>query len=216
MIHVIGNSHVSIFTGQNVMVPIWPEKHILDKLPYFRTYRLGPVIAYNFYEHHLDKVLEIISTVEIPKTDQILFCVGEVDCRWHLPKQAQTQNKSISTIVDECIARYFRAIQHIKSIGHTPLVWCAHPSCRSGHDDDLEKPVFGDCAERVKTAKYFNDYLGNICNKNNIKFISIFDKLLDKDGLTNSYYMADYCHLNAEKVMSMVLDEFKLLKLICI
>ena len=68
-----------------------------DSIDIFRTYHLGPTIAYNFYEHHFPRVLDIINTSNINKEDDyICLVVGEVDCRWHLPLQAEKQDRNVN------------------------------------------------------------------------------------------------------------------------
>ena len=46
VIYCIGDSHVSFFSGKDAIVPCWPFPSE-DMIPFFRTFRLGPVLAYN-------------------------------------------------------------------------------------------------------------------------------------------------------------------------
>ena len=70
-IHVIGNSHVSIFAGSSNIITYYPHKSIYSVKNEtnetnetneieFNVYHLGPIIAYNFFDHHYPKVLDII------------------------------------------------------------------------------------------------------------------------------------------------------------
>ena len=45
MIHCIGDSHSAVFSGEETMQPEWPEL-ASNKLPFFKSYRLGPATAY--------------------------------------------------------------------------------------------------------------------------------------------------------------------------
>ena len=47
LFHCIGDSHASFFSGRDRMCPKWPEGDAKSRLPFFRYYRLGPVLAYN-------------------------------------------------------------------------------------------------------------------------------------------------------------------------
>ena len=49
MIHFIGDSHASIFSGNYDMQPIWPDRSN-DILPNFKSYRIGPATAYKLNE----------------------------------------------------------------------------------------------------------------------------------------------------------------------
>ena len=96
-IFCIGNSHVNIFRGID-------EVFGDDKIEMFKTKHIGPTIAYNFYEHHYPQVLDYLSSTNINITnDYVMLIVGEVDCRWHLPKQAELQNRNVENLIEECI-----------------------------------------------------------------------------------------------------------------
>src|SRR5688572_14786627 len=107
--HVIGDSHVSLFSGKDQIVPTWNEPHE-DLLPQFRTYRLGAMLAYNLAtERHegRDKLFACIKT--LPKNSKVLLCFGEIDCRAHLVKQARAQEKTLDDVARECAGRYAEA-----------------------------------------------------------------------------------------------------------
>ncbi len=212
-IHVIGNSHVSIFSGSSSILPQYPHKSIYcvpDTSIEFHVYHIGPTIAYNFYEHHYPKVLDIVFNNVINKEDEyILLIVGEVDCRWHIPKQASIQNKNSNTVVDECVERFFRTILDLKSKGYKCICWGGHPSTNSGHNDDPNCPVFGDVIERNKITKYFEYKCKEKCEQNDIDFISIVDLLLNNDGTTNMNFFIDYCHLNHSLILDDIINLLK-------
>ena len=140
----------------------------------------------------------------IKKNDYICIVVGEVDCRWHLPKQSEVQNRPINDLVEEAINRFFRCYLDLKERGYKVITWGGHPSTTSGHDDDLNKPVYGDCVTRNKISLYWNDYLKKISDENNVKFLSVMKYLIDDDGLTKMDFFLDYCHLNTWKILPFV------------
>ncbi len=47
-VYCLGDSHVSFFSGTDRIQPVWPERSV-DALPVFRTFHLGPVLAYNLH-----------------------------------------------------------------------------------------------------------------------------------------------------------------------
>lgn len=204
IIHCIGNSHVNIFKGGDVIMDG------SDTIPLFKTHYIGPIIAYNFHDHHYPKALEYIQTSVNKDVDYIMFIVGEVDCRWHIPKQAELRNKPVFEIVDECLERYFKSFIDLKNQRYKLIGWGGHPSTTSGHDDDVHKPVYGDCLTRNTISKYWSDSLRKLCVEHDIPFISLVDDLIDDEsGLTKMEYFIDYCHLKSSMVIDMVIKQLK-------
>jgi hypothetical protein len=199
----IGNSHVNIFRGID---QVWGN----DTIDLFTTKHLGATIAYNFYEHHYPQVLDYLSSTNINmQTDYVMLIVGEVDCRWHLPKQAEIQNINIEHLVEECINRYFRCYLDLINRGYKVIVWGGHPSTTSGHCDNADSPVYGNCEYRNTITLYWNNYLKQLSEKNNIPFLSIIKYLIDDNNLTKMEYFMDYCHLKSSMVMPFVNKELK-------
>jgi len=167
------------------------------------------VIAYNFFEHHFPLMIQTLNQLPITPTDKVLIAVGEVDCRWHLPKQAETQNRPVDEVVKECIDRFFRAHLVLKENGYDVIGWGGHPSTTSGHSDVDHSPVYGDCLSRNKISLLWSDYLGEKCHQNGIKFVSIIRDLINVDGLTKMEYYKDYCHLDSKKLLPSVTEQFR-------
>lgn len=202
-IFCIGNSHVNIFRGVDSVFSN-------DEIDMFTTMYLGPTIAYNFYENHYPKVLEYLSSTIINiKEDYVMLIVGEVDCRWHLPKQAEIQTQNIENLVEECINRYFRCYLDLLNRGYKVIVWAGHPSTTSGHCDDMNSPVYSNCEYRNRITLYWNDYLKKNSEENNIPFLSIIKYLIDDKNLTKMEYFMDYCHLKSSMVIPFIYKELK-------
>ena len=204
MIFVFGNSHAHVFTDTH------PATFGMgNKNERFTSLSLGPTIAYNFYEHHYPTMLNWIGHLNINKEkDFIILAIGEVDCRWHLPYQAHIQNKTNEEIVKECIDRYFSVYLGLKERGYNIIGWGGHPSTTSGHNEDQNEPIFGDCLTRNKISLLWNNLLKEKCEKNNIPFVSIIEDLIDENGLTKMEYFSDYCHLNSNKVINIINNKF--------
>lgn len=205
MIYVFGNSHAHFFTDST------PSRSGRGEYvsTHFQSYSLGPVIAYNFFEHHFPLMIQTLNQLPITPTDKVLIAVGEVDCRWHLPKQAETQNRPVDEVVKECIDRFFRAHLVLKENGYDVIGWGGHPSTTSGHSDVDHSPVYGDCLSRNKISLLWSDYLGEKCHQNGIKFVSIIRDLINVDGLTKMEYYKDYCHLDSKKLLPSVTEQFR-------
>lgn len=202
MIHCIGNSHANMFTGSHP-AKMWETTY--DNC--FSSTSIGPVIAYNFTENHESKCLDVLSNI-YKSDDKVMLIVGEVDCRWHLPKRISTNNESVSKVVNECVERFFRSVMNLKNRGYSMVTWCGHPSTTDGHRDNYDSPVWGDCLPRNKISIEWKKSLETLSLTNDIPCVSIIDDIIKEDGLTDMSYFIDYCHLNSQKVLPLVINKF--------
>jgi len=218
-IYCIGDSHVSFFSGEDNTQPLWP-KPSQDRLPFFKSFRLGAILAYNLVEYNTQmKGREILFTLldrgipvperSIPPESNVLLCFGEIDCRAHLLKQAEQQKRPVESVVEECANRYFSVAQEVKRLGYDVFLWNVIPSTRFEFVGNKEFPTYGACLERNYVTRLFNDNLDAACATNDITFVSIFDQLLALDGLTNMDFYRDKVHLS-QKAMPLALNALKL------
>ena len=210
MIYVFGNSHAHFFTDSTPSRLGEGE----NRNEYFRSFSLGPVIAYNFIIHYFPTMINIVNQLPITQNDYILLAIGEVDCRWHIPKQAELQKRDILELTRECIDRFFQAHTHLAESGYQVIGWGGHPSTTRGHDDNPSEPVCGDCLSRNKVSLEWSNYLEGKCKEKHIKFVSIIKDLINVDGLTKMEYYKDYCHLNPAIYLPIVIEKFKKEKLL--
>lgn len=206
-IYCIGDSHVSFFSGENTIQPNWPEESE-DVLPFFKTFRLGAVLAYNLglkrttMRGH-EKLWAILNTA-IPNESDVLLCFGEIDCRAHLIKQSHQQNRPIEIVVQDCIDRYLTTIRQVRNAGYPVLVWGPTPSSSSIFGGKY--PTYGTSVERNQVTKLFNDYLAQACDTEaDIRFASIFDHLITADFETHTDYYMDTIHLS-QKAMPLAIE----------
>jgi len=197
IIHCIGDSHVSFFSGWNKIAPVWPVP-VKDRLPFFKSYHLGPALAYNLCEINSqsrgrENLFEVLKT--IPPGEKVLLVFGEIDCRAHLLKQADRQNRDIPEVAQECVQRYFSAIEEVSKMGYEVMVWAAIPSFPCNYIDS-EYPAYGSPKERNRATRLFNEEIERLCRNNGLRFISIFDQLLTKRGNTKIRYYMDFAHLS--------------------
>ena len=209
MIHCIGDSHSAVFSGKEEMQPIWPQRSD-DKTEYFKSYRIGPATAYQL-ETKIFTIDEIINTSVNVHNDYVLFCFGEVDIRAHLIKQMEIQNKPMKDIVKECVDKYFNVLLRYKNLGVKTIAW---GPIASWHDSKVYTggPSFGTMIERNNTTKEFNRYLEELCIKNDVLFVSIFDKMTDVDNNTIPEYLdnweGSHMHLS-QTAMPLIITSFK-------
>lgn len=205
-IYCFGDSHVGFFGGVNKIQPVWPKKAD-EYLPFFKIYPLGPVLAFNLVKNGTktkgrEKLFKILK--QILKGSDILMSFGEIDCRAHLLKQSELQKRPIKKVVSECVDRYFSVILDLKKKGYKMWVWNVPPSTRFEKVEDKNFPVYGTNKQRNEITKLFNTLLEKKCRKYGIKFVSVYKKIIDKNGLTDMSYYFDMAHLS-QKIMPQVL-----------
>jgi lysophospholipase L1-like esterase len=210
-IYCIGDSHVSFFSGIDWIQPLWPEKSD-DVYPFFKSIRLGAVLAYNLCKtgtrwRGRERLFEFLK-IKNPADGKIMLSFGEIDCRAHLVKQATLQHRSIDSVVRECVERYFSVVREVKDKGYDVLIWNAIPSTRHDKIPDIEAPVYGTCLERNYATRVFNEYVQELCSVAGIRFLSVFDELVNEEGLTRTEYYLDAVHLS-QKAMSIALEKIK-------
>ncbi len=214
LISCVGDSHANFFSGYDTPQPEWPGENIRNRYPFFRSYRLGPVLAYNLCEENTtsrgrEKLFQLVT--ELKPGSYLLFCFGEIDCRAHIHLQSQRQNRTTHAIVTEVVERYFSAIKEVQNLGFYPLVWNVIPSAPSDINDRIQVPpqylFHGTCQERNDITDIFNRSLDQLCRETNIPFISIFHQLLNPDGTVNKRFYCDEIHLG-QTAMPLVLEKF--------
>ena len=192
-----------------MMLPGWPTPTKND-IPSFVSYRLGAVLAYKLCDfgstmHGREKLEEI--TRGLPDGSTLLLCFGEIDCRMHLVKQAQKQQKSFEEVAAECAHRYFSQIVVLKK-KFKIIVWGVVPSTPSEVVLDPRYPHCGTSQERNGVSRLFNRGLERLAREHGVGFVSLFDHLLLDDGSTNPAYYIDQVHLS-QRAMPLAVREFQ-------
>lgn len=204
MIHVIGNSHVSTFSNKTVP-PVWMSY----ESEYFVPVHLGAITAYNFYNNHKEYIISYLNE-RVKDTDKVTFIAGEVDCRLHLPLQADQQKKSDEIIVRECIDRFKELFNLALKLNKNVFAFGTHATTNEGHSmSNMDRPIYGDMKRRNNICLLWNKYLEEMSNNLNIKYTSIYNKLVNQNNETIMDYMADYCHLQSFKIYPFIIEEFK-------
>jgi len=210
VLHCIGDSHASFFSGQEERQPAWPKK-ANDIIPSFRTYKVGPSLAYSLCESKTktrgrEKLFKILK--QIPDQSNVMLCFGEIDCRAHVMKRVEQTKKSPASVVQTIVKRYFSVVMEIVKINKFRVfVWNVIPSSYLNKLRQNRWPVYGTVQERNKITKIFNDLLKERCDTNDIPFIDVFDHFVD--GLmTKKEFYHDDVHFS-QRTMPIVLEELK-------
>ncbi|MBT3224982.1 MAG: hypothetical protein HN745_03610 [Deltaproteobacteria bacterium] len=210
--HCIGDSHANFFSGTDEIQPEWPAAEIRNRLPFFRSYRIGPVLAYNLCEYGTttrgrEKLENLLTRLD--PGSHVMFCFGEIDCRAHIILQSQKQNRPPEAVIQEVVTRYFSVILETRKMGFQPLIWNVIPSAPTEINDRITVPpqylFHGSCEERNRVTRLFNQTLKTLAKSAGIQFLSLFDQLFLEDGSVNQSYFSDEIHLS-QKAMPLVLE----------
>jgi len=198
-IFCVGNSHVNTFSGEEILTRQF-------KKDIFSGQDIGAAVAYNFYEHHLERSLEVFKELGADNSSYWSLVVGEVDCRYHLPLQADNQKRTDESVVSECVERLFKSYIFLKDKGISPIVFSIHPTTTEGHSmENLERPIYGSWERRNNICLLWNKCCEDLSLAKDIPFISFYQYLVDGNNKTKMEYFLDYCHLNSKKVMPFIL-----------
>ena len=110
----------------------------------------------------------------------------------------------------ECVGRYAQLFDLKEKCGIRLLVWNVPASSREDVESG-EYSTYGSCVQRNETTRLFDRMLEEECRKRQIVFVSIFDKLVDEEGLTKTWYYADPVHLS-QRAMPLIFEELRRLK----
>ena len=229
MIYIIGDSHVSIFSGVDTMengkMHIQPEfgycytlsqgqlrptiNPFKKNLVNFLAIKVGSHTAYNSF-NKLPKIKQVISEYGIGKidtNDYAFMCFGQIDVQHHLIKNSIKNNTTINEEIYGCVDQYMQTLLHLKlnypniSIG---AYGAPATSIGCGSTPKISKD---ESIEYNRITLLFNDYLKNKCEENEILFKEISKKLLLPDGSTNNTFVIDDIHLSI-KTIPLIIDEF--------
>ena len=199
-IHCIGDSHVSFFSGTDWLMPQWPEPSgTRDRLPFFRTYRVGPVLAWSLGRDGAamqgrEKVEEVLR-MAVPPGAPVLFLFGEIDCRCHLLRQAEKQGRPSAALAEECADVYFDAV--LELAGGRPVLFCSLPASTQKRLEGAEEefPTVGTCLDRNALIRAFHAHLAERCQAKGVAFVDFFDSLVDESGVPFCCFFRDKIHL---------------------
>lgn len=217
MIYIIGDSHVSIFSGvdtksdgQMHMQPEFGTCYTLSqgqlqslinpfeqKLPEFLAIKVGSYTAYNSF-NKLHKIEQIISEYNIGDNDYVFLCFGQIDVQNHIIPNST--NVGVVETVKICVDRYIKTLNYLKT---------KYPNINIGAYGAPATSI--GCGNRPKISKeeainynnitlWFNEYLKIKCEEFNITFKDISKNLLTADGSTNNKYVIDDIHLSINAI----------------
>lgn len=195
-INCIGDSHISIFSGLNMLIP--ENKTIVNDN--FHVLRFGPYLANSF--PNKENIFKYVDT--IPKNENLLICFGEIDCRAQIKNQTEKNGLNYKKVIDGVIFNYFNGIDKLthKNI----ILFSVTPELKETpfkiyydkNPEDFDAPK-GSYDERKLYKEYFNYKVKEQTELRGFKFISIYEYLVNEKN-TNNRHSLDDIHLTPKKV----------------
>tara|TARA_R110000796_G_scaffold61077_2_gene141415 strand:- start:57231 stop:57899 length:669 start_codon:yes stop_codon:yes gene_type:complete len=216
MIYIVGDSHVSIFSGVDKAegrVHIQPEfgycytlsngslrhhNEFKQEIPYFCAIKTGSNTAYNSFDK-LPRIEQALKEYGVGDDDYIFTCFGEIDIRNHIG--FHLNGKTPEEVIRNTVNRYMKTILHLKD-SYRVGVYGSPPSSVGNSGN------YGDVVIRNKMTILFNDYLRTKCDEHSIVFKDISKLMIHPDGTTDVKYLVDELHLSKEAI-PLIINEFK-------
>ena len=214
IVKVIGDSHTSFFSGHSDITFKHFEfgiNNCVDKLENFITFHIGPALAYNLNRYNSttkarEKIDYLIKKNYIKAGDTILLSFGCIDTSMHILKHAKKNSENsleenINITSLNVIDNYLEGVNALKDLGLNIYLWGALP--QTFFNEEIPEII-----ERNKVVKIFNKLLSERAKEHNIKVLSIYDKLINKDYSSKNEFYSDGAHLN-KKAWEIAIDEIK-------
>ena len=196
-IYIVGDSHVSVFSGLDVLLPKWPTVS-RSLLPDLQPIHLGPITAHNWNSESSSSggrklFSEFVSTLA-DQDSHILLSAGEIDCRAHLFKKAAEDQRPVSDGVNATIRRYMEFLKRVQGEGFRISV-LSPPATAFLSKQNPAYPFYGFERERNAVTRLFTEALEAACAKNGIPFLNQFSISVGPGNLTRRAFYWDGVHL---------------------
>lgn len=213
---VLGDSHVNFFSG-NEHLTFLPIGNDINTCPMKNAYaftplHIGPCLAY--HSNHYGTTVQFREKTDyllqhfIKPHATLLCCLGEIDIRVHVFKQAALLNRPFTEIIDDILNEYRLFLQALVSNGYRVNCWGPIASQSENCPLDEHFPRNGSEQDRNRATAYFNKQLSRLCNDMGIGFLSIFNDMITTDYRTKEEYLSeDRCHLG-QAALPLAMKEF--------
>lgn len=202
--------------GQKIITVIGDSHCLLFQDEIFSIKYIGPATAYNLINKKSTtksrgKIIEVLSGLN--QNSDVMFVFGEIDCRIHIYRIHKSKKIPINKVVSSTVDSYVQFILEMRTkYPKMNFVICGvFPQGEQGNFYGTD--FYADRKVRMNITKVFNFKLEVECGRNNIKYFSIFDKLIDKREERIKKFVHDEIHFN-KKILPFILWELKKLKIL--
>lgn len=192
--YVIGDSHTLSFQHEA-----------------FKIFHIGPATAFRLSSKKSttksrDKVLSIINKIYKGEIINVIFVFGEIDTRIHINKIANEKAMPIDKVIDNTVRSYIGFLKFVKQQYPLINIYVFNLLPQGEEGNIYNYPFYAARKERIKIAEKMNKSLRIYTEMNNLRFIYIYDQLIDKKSNRKKQYTYDLLHYN-RKIMPLVLKE---------
>jgi len=213
MVYIIGDSHVSIFSGvdsrsdgqihiqpeyghcyileDGEMVSLRKRNEFIHNIPNVYPIKMGSHTAYNLI-NKVNKLNNIINDYHIGSDDLILLCFGEIDIRAHIGFK-----DVVDDAITECVDRYVSVLEELKRNGLNVGVFAPYASLPNELTYNVGKN-YSNSQTRNKITTTFNHYLKQRMDELGMTFRDIHHLMLNDDYSSNQIYFKDNIHASKE------------------
>lgn len=130
-------------------------------------------------------IRKFINNLPIIDGDEIIFILGEIDCRVSFYRNAELKGistiKNISNIVDRYVEKINLLKEEFKNIDIK--ISLPNPAFKEGLIDKIDEFLSKtNRYDRLYIRRYFEDYLTDKCHTNNIECLNLTDGFQDEHG----------------------------------
>jgi hypothetical protein len=204
-IFAVGDSHIRFLSGCDEAVRDWPAGQDAIKFEGYSSkfigLHLGPGLAFNLNTPNTknrsrEKIEGLIRSGVLFKGSSIMFSFGEIDCRYHVCRQADRQAQAIQDIVDQITDEYAVFLDWVQAQGFRASVWGIPSVTWIKETTTSDNPVYGSYAQRHMAAARFNARMKDLCGLRSIPFLSVLDTISDAEGALHKELFFDALHLS--------------------
>ena len=198
MLHVVGDSHVMLFTGQKLPFLIQPpvdfKPQPYDLISGYSTYFCPLLRAYRMIDN--EYVWKLLAT--FPPGASVLLVLGEIDCRGPIINEAHRAGKSIQELTQVCAERYLSGVRRVKEMGLNPIIFSPYPQKIIEHIKDswVELPEYLTPTDWVYLKKRTVYFFESAIKLGGFPVVSINGWFADESIDCLDEYWADHIHLS--------------------
>jgi len=172
MIYCLGDSHVTIFGGDNLSITVLS--------PSFTA------MSSNYNNMLANRVQEISKNFN-KEVDYIVLCFGEIDIRMHISKRCIKNGEmnidKVHEMVDMVAKEYMKTITKYGEMIFGRII-ISLPTASFLPPEGVKLNVHGTNEQRNLITSIFTKKLSEILTQNNIKHLSIFEDMIDENMRT--------------------------------
>ena len=200
-IFAIGDSHSIFFYNSMLIKEHWASENL--------PVTINKFLKIEFDIHHIGDILgNGHERYNIKSEDFVIFYYGYNDIQRNVYVHCQNDYASM---LDEILLRYIQKIKLIESERNiNPIVSCIYPIPRVGA---VGVDIKGSDEVRIEYTKYANSKLLRLCEQFDIRYLNLYDKLVDTKGYIREEITNDLIHLDYNNEELRIIVEDYILKL---